>query len=343
MPMESDSFFESSLKALQPVMKKNPGSTVQIMVDGKPVALGTVVTPNGRILTKNTETKGGTLSVVLDGKSYEAAIVKRFPKRDLALLQIDADNLNPVRFQETEPPLGSVLTSSGVSNEPLGIGLLSVPGRAMAQVGFIGIQAGEADEGVLVVRVVPEGAAARAGIKENDILTKVDGKEIEDPISFGNLIRGRKAGEVVKVEYLRDGKTTSVEVTLKERAMRDNARNDPRMRRTMGELSEKTGGFPDAIQHDIPLPPMLCGGPLFNLRGKCIGINVSRAGRTKTYAIPADEILAILELEPERQVQIEPASEERNSNRETIEAIKAIRSSLKQIEKRLDELEKSTR
>ncbi|MDA7888921.1 S1C family serine protease, partial [Akkermansiaceae bacterium] len=113
-------------------------------------------------------------------------------------------------------------------------------------------------------------------------------------------------------------------------------KNDPRMKQSLGALSEKTSGFPDAIQHDIPLPPQLCGGPLLDLTGQCIGINVSRAGRTKTYAIPADEIQAMLE-----SVKAPHKPVAKNDKADKSEAIKAIRQSLKEIEKRLEELEKA--
>lgn len=344
LPQGPDTFFESSLKALAPVAKKNEGSTVLVLNDGKPAALGTVISANGRILTKDTETGKGKLSVRVGEKNYEAMVLKRFPNRDLALLKIAAEGLRPVRFQATEPPLGSILTATGAMNEPLGIGLLSVPGRAMAKVGFIGIQAGESDHGVLIEKIVPNGAAVEAGLKDKDVITKFDGNKVDDPVEFGHLIRGRKAGETMEVEYLRDGKAGKVTVTLKERAMRDNVQNDPRMKRTLGELSQKTSGYPDAIQHDIPLPPQLCGGPLFDLRGRCIGVNVSRAGRTKTYAIPADEIQEMLKIVKEpKPVEKQPKETKPAPKNETLEAIKAIRESLKQIEKRLDELEKAER
>ena len=336
-----DKFFESSMKALAPVSKKNEGSTALVLIGDKLAALGTVISANGRILTKNTETQKGKLSIRLGEKKYDATVLKRFPERDLALLQIDAEELHPVRFQTAEPPLGSILTATGAKDEPLGIGLLSVPGRAMAKVGFIGIQAGESDKGVLIQRALPKGAASEAGLKDNDVITHIDGKKVDDHVEFGHLIRGRKAGEEVKVQYLREGKAGQATATLKERAMRDNARNDPRMKMSHGELSEKSSGYPDAIQHDIPLPPQLCGGPLFDLKGRCIGINVSRAGRTKTYAIPADEIQAMLKSAKGPKKPVKPKKPV--AKNENLEAIKAIRESLKEIEKRLEELEKAER
>ena len=338
-----DEFFASSLQALEPVMKKNPGVTALVTVDGKLAALGTVISANGRILTKNAETDEGELAVKLGGEEYEAKVLKRFPQRDLALLKIDAKNLRSVRFQIEEPALGSILTASGAENEPLGIGLLSVPGRAMSKIGFIGIQAAEGDGGVLIARLVSGGAAEQAGLKENDIITSLDNEKVEDPISFGGLIRGRKAGEEVRVGYLREGEPGELKVTLRERKIRDSVQDDPRMKLSLGRLSEKTGGYPDVIQHDIPLPPELCGGPLFNLNGKCIGVNVSRAGRTKTYAIPADEIVEILEIKMMKKSRPNANAKRSPSKKETLEAIRAIRENLKKIESRLEQLEESVR
>src|SRR5262249_11927645 len=37
-----------------------------------------------------------------------------------------------------------------------------------------------------------------------------------------------------------------------------------------------------------------CGGPLVDLDGKTVGINIARAGRTETYAIPSEEVQALL-------------------------------------------------
>jgi serine protease Do len=39
----------------------------------------------------------------------------------------------------------------------------------------------------------------------------------------------------------------------------------------------------------------LCGGPLVNLDGKAIGLNIARAGRVTTYALPARLVKRILD------------------------------------------------
>ena len=42
------------------------------------------------------------------------------------------------------------------------------------------------------------------------------------------------------------------------------------------------------------LQPSLCGGPLVNLDSKAIGLNIARAGRVTTYALPAKLVKKIL-------------------------------------------------
>jgi serine protease Do len=53
-------------------------------------------------------------------------------------------------------------------------------------------------------------------------------------------------------------------------------------------MSHRRAGFPQAIQHDTVLNPEMCGGPVVDLSGKAVGVNIARAGRVETYAVPAD-------------------------------------------------------
>ena len=42
------------------------------------------------------------------------------------------------------------------------------------------------------------------------------------------------------------------------------------------------------------ISPIDCGGPLIDLEGNTIGFNISRAGRTESYAVPTSAILPLL-------------------------------------------------
>ena len=48
------------------------------------------------------------------------------------------------------------------------------------------------------------------------------------------------------------------------------------------------------MQHDSVVLPSDCGGPLVNLEGKLIGINIARAGRMESYSLPSEAIVPLL-------------------------------------------------
>ena len=62
-----------------------------------------------------------------------------------------------------------------------------------------------------------------------------------------------------------------------------------------GDMSSRRGSFPEALQHDTVLQPEDCGGPLVNLDGEVVGVNISRAGRIESYALTPAVVLPVLE------------------------------------------------
>jgi len=71
---------------------------------------------------------------------------------------------------------------------------------------MLGVVTEEVDGGVKVTDVTEESGAQKAGLKEDDIITKVDDKKIEDPDDLTKVIRSHKAGDKVNITYLRDKK-----------------------------------------------------------------------------------------------------------------------------------------
>ncbi len=59
-------------------------------------------------------------------------------------------------------------------------------------------------------------AAAAAGIRAGDRVTALDGKRVGDWQALVDRVATHEAGDVVKVTYVRDGKTVTVTATLKE-------------------------------------------------------------------------------------------------------------------------------
>ena len=62
--------------------------------------------------------------------------------------------------------------------------------------------------------VLANSPAAKAGLKEGDIVTKIGGQEVDQDHTLTSLLSRKKVGDKVKIDYLRDGKSTSVDVIL---------------------------------------------------------------------------------------------------------------------------------
>ncbi len=76
--------------------------------------------------------------------------------------------------------------------------------------------AGGGAQGALIISVVPGGPADEAGLRADDVITKVDGKDIDGVDGLVAATRLHKVGDVVSVTYERDGVAHTVKVTLQE-------------------------------------------------------------------------------------------------------------------------------
>jgi serine protease Do len=76
----------------------------------------------------------------------------------------------------------------------------------------LSVQDSEDGKGVNVIEVDKDGNAAKAGIKEKDIITEVDGNAVNSTDEIATLMRAGKAKASVKVKLLRNGKTETVDV-----------------------------------------------------------------------------------------------------------------------------------
>ena len=78
----------------------------------------------------------------------------------------------------------------------------------------VSVQDTEDGKGVNVIDVDEDGNAAKAGIKEEDIITEVDGKAVNSADEIAKLMKENKDKISVKVKLLRKGKTETVEVKI---------------------------------------------------------------------------------------------------------------------------------
>src|SRR6202140_3114289 len=71
-----------------------------------------------------------------------------------------------------------------------------------------------AERGVLLERIVPDSPAAKAGLKDNDVITEVNGQRVEGAAQFRRMIREIPAGRSVQFTVWRDGHAQALSVTL---------------------------------------------------------------------------------------------------------------------------------
>jgi serine protease Do len=72
--------------------------------------------------------------------------------------------------------------------------------------------------GVIVGVVTPNGGAAKAGMQPGDVIVSIDGRNIKDGDDLVADISVRHVGSSVKLGFLRDGKQTSANVVIGDRA-----------------------------------------------------------------------------------------------------------------------------
>jgi serine protease Do len=268
------------------------------------LAYGTVVSVDGAVLTKASEIEDAdSLTVVIDRRVFrnvEVAAVD--PVWDVALLRVDADDLTPVVFADesaAEPGLGTWVVANGATSRTTRralAGVISANARAIATDGgaVLGVMLKAVDQGLEIESTVEGSGAERAGLQVGDIITEVAGQPVAAPEDVVEAIGEGKPGERIAIAYLRDGDPESAEVPLTARGQLFNEEMMTRNDMMSGDFSRRRSGFPRVIQHDILGNSSTVGGPLIGLDGRCVGMNIARANRSESFAIPAAELRDVI-------------------------------------------------
>jgi S1-C subfamily serine protease len=79
------------------------------------------------------------------------------------------------------------------------------------------IQPDENGQGLVVVGIVPNSPAAAAGFLNEDVITKVDGKDMKDLLALLARMRQTRPGDKLQFTVLNEGNERVVRATLAER------------------------------------------------------------------------------------------------------------------------------
>jgi serine protease Do len=157
----------------------------------------------------------------------------------------------------------------------------------------LGVIIEEGDKGPVVREVLPRSGAAKAALKPNDVITQLDDKKVATRQGLVQAIRGHRPGDRVRLKLLRGDEAMTVDVELLD--LTEVANGESFQEDVSGRLSKRRTGFPLALQHDTVLQPNQCGGPVVDLDGKVVGINIARASRVASYALPAAVVKPVVE------------------------------------------------
>ncbi|MGJ8677323.1 MAG: trypsin-like peptidase domain-containing protein [Akkermansiaceae bacterium] len=267
---------------------------------------GVIVSEEGHILTKASEIEDyENLGIRVGRELYEdVELVSTDTAWDVALLKINSETeFVPVVFSSSDiVSQGHWVVSNGSSSRStrrVRVGVVSAETREIKAgisnvVLGVMLDAGEGEE-IKVTELTPDGGAELAGVKVGDIIESVDGKELVEILDIWQALKGKIVGDILEVGILRGEEKLKIEVELTARS-EDPAqisRNDM-MSGGNEILSERRDGFERVIHHDTPLSHTSVGGPLLNLDGECIGMNIARASRVATFAIPVPELREII-------------------------------------------------
>ncbi|MEI7957129.1 MAG: PDZ domain-containing protein, partial [Verrucomicrobiota bacterium] len=253
------------------------------------------------ILTKASELKTvKKLAVTVDEKKYaEAKILATDDQWDVALIKIDASDLTPVTYAPTSAVgQGTWVVANGTTTRThrrVLAGIISAKIREIPTSGggALGVKL-KLDAQVLEIDDVQDKSGAKeAGLQKGDVILAIDGKPVSKLEEVTALLKDRKAGTIAKLTFRRNQEEKSADVRLMARneMSEEMNRNDA----MSGAFSERRSGFPRILQHDILGAKSIVGGPLLDLEGRCIGMNIARANRAESFAIPVEDLKALAE------------------------------------------------
>jgi serine protease Do len=122
--------------------------------------------------------------------------------------------------QIVRPTVDALIRDGKVAHGYMGIGIADVTPENSK---FFSL---DKSAGALVSQVEPNSPAAKAGLKNGDVITGLEGKPVDDAGQLQVVIGQKSPGTTVRLEVMRDGKSMTVPVTLEAMGSRDQVANN---------------------------------------------------------------------------------------------------------------------
>ena len=285
--------------AFQSVTTAAAHGTVQIIVNQEPVALGCVVSETGEIVTKaSLVPKNKPIQAkIWSGETVSLEHVGVNDEFDVLLMRAKSGRFEPITFSEHPPAVGRFVATLTTRREVASVGIVILEARrsGLRQLGsapqkngaYLGINlAAQKGGGLRITReVLPEAPAFRSGIRKGDVIISFGGYKVNRIQDLQRVLATKKPGDGVAAKVLRNGQQKRTTIYLGNRSI-DQWGGGP--------FSERRYNFPRVISHDVRVTPEECGGPLISATGEVVGMNIARALRVVTYAIPGPDLKRII-------------------------------------------------
>jgi len=133
------------------------------------------------------------------------------------------------------------------------------------------------ERGVVLGRIAPDSPASKSGLRENDVVTEINGQQVEGAMQFRRMIREIPAGRNVQLTVWRDGRAQEINATLgkSEELRRNMNRMTPGTPGTFAFRMPELPDMPDLPEvAEIPeMPSMEWGGPMVYAGRPRLGID----------------------------------------------------------------------
>ena len=181
---------------------KNAKAKTDVDVNMTVVVDGNKVTINGKEVDENDP------RLQIEGKGNKRIILKKLDKQPRII--VEGRPLNSLDFGKGLELDGDIIINeNGEDNFDM-----IVPNQSKTNEAFLGVVTEQTEEGAKVNQVSAESPAAKAGLKEGDIITRVNDIKIDGPATLYDAIGKSKPEDKVTISYIRNGKTSSQVVSL---------------------------------------------------------------------------------------------------------------------------------
>lgn len=180
--------------------------------------------------------RSGDVITQFDGSAYDPAELRSF-LRDAGSSDITVTVQRDGEEQDITVP-ADVLRSLNIFNFDFGrdfgdqfpfeMPFAPMMGGARLGVEFVTLTPEVAQErdvtetaGALLTQIVPDSAAAKAGLLIDDVVTAVDGDKVDEEHTLRDRLLAYEPGDQIKLDVVRGGETMQLDVTLEQVAMGD--------------------------------------------------------------------------------------------------------------------------